>query len=75
MKSTATKVGRGGTIVVPAEFCERHGLKEGTLVILEEKGDGMLIRPAIVAPMLYTWTHTWFRQSLNHTLRRWWREL
>lgn len=51
MKSTATKVGRRGTIVVPAEFRKRYGLEEGTLVIVEESEDGILIRPAIAVPL------------------------
>ncbi len=51
MKSTATKVGRRGTIVVPAEFRKRYGLEEGALVIVEESADGILIRPAIAVPL------------------------
>ncbi len=51
MKSTSTKVGRRGTIVIPAEFRKRYGLEEGTLVIVEESADGILIRPAIAVPL------------------------
>jgi AbrB family looped-hinge helix DNA binding protein len=51
MKSTSTKVGRRGTIVVPVEFRKRYGLEEGALVIVEESADGILIRPALAVPL------------------------
>ena len=55
MKSTATKVGKRGTIVVPAPLRKRYGLEEGALVIVEESDEGILIRPAVaVAIESYT---------------------
>jgi AbrB family looped-hinge helix DNA binding protein len=55
MKSTATKVGKRGTIVVPAPLRKRYGLEEGALVIVEASDEGILIRPAIaVAVESYT---------------------
>lgn len=55
MKSTATKVGHRGTIVIPASLRKRCGLEEGALVIVEESEDGILIKPAIaVAVEVYT---------------------
>jgi AbrB family looped-hinge helix DNA binding protein len=49
MKSTqATRVGKRGAIIVPASLRKRFGIEEGSLVIAEEKDDGILLRPAIV---------------------------
>ncbi len=51
MKSTATKIGKRGTIVVPMSLRKRFGLEEGTLVIVEESDEGILIRPAVAIPL------------------------
>lgn len=47
----SAKVGKGGAIIVPARLRKRFGIEEGTLVLAEEKEDGILIRPAIVMPV------------------------
>lgn len=47
----AVKVGKRGTIVVPAKLRKRYGMEEGTLVTTEPREDGLLIRPAIVVPV------------------------
>ena len=47
----AVKVGKRGTIVVPAKLRKRFGFEEGTLVITEPREDGVLVRPAIVVPV------------------------
>jgi AbrB family looped-hinge helix DNA binding protein len=39
-------VGKRGTIVTPAKIRERYGLEEGSPMIIEEREDGILIRPA-----------------------------
>ena len=50
-----SKVGKRGTIVIPARLRRRFGLEEGSLVIAEERADGILIRPAVaVAVETYT---------------------
>lgn len=50
-----TKVGRRGTVVLPARMRRRLGLDEGALVVLEETGGGILLRPAAIRPMrVYT---------------------
>ena len=50
-----TKVGKRGTIVIPAPLRRRFGIEEGSLVIAEEREDGVLIRPAIAVPVeIYT---------------------
>lgn len=46
-----TKVGRRGTVVIPARLRRRLGLQEGALAILEERDDGVLIRPAVALPL------------------------
>ena len=51
MTATTTKVGRRGTIVIPAELRRRFGLEEGSLVIAESTDEGVLIRPAIALPI------------------------
>ena len=47
----AVKVGRRGTIIVPAKLRKRYGIEEGALVTTEAREDGVLIRPAIVVPV------------------------
>jgi len=47
----SAKVGKRGAIIVPARLRKRFGIEEGSLVIAEEKEDGILIRPAIVIPV------------------------
>lgn len=46
-----SRVGKRGTIVVPAKLRQRFGLKEGTLLIAEEQGGGILLRPAVAVPV------------------------
>jgi AbrB family looped-hinge helix DNA binding protein len=50
MAETA-KVGKRGTIVVPVGLRQRFGLEEGDLVLVEERDDGILIRPAMALPV------------------------
>jgi len=47
----AAKVGKRGAVIVPANLRKRFGIEEGSLVIAEEKEDGILLRPAIVLPV------------------------
>lgn len=47
MVKATSKVGKRGTIVIPAALRQRMGLEEGTLVIAEEMDGGVLIRPAV----------------------------
>ncbi len=42
------KVGKRGTVVIPAELRQRFGIDEGALVIIEERPEGILFRPAAV---------------------------
>lgn len=51
MARETTKVGRRGTIVIPASLRRRLGLEEGTLVVAEEREGGLWIRPAVALPV------------------------
>ena len=49
------RMGKRGVLVIPAALRRRFGLEEGTLVIAEDRGDGILIRPARAVPVeIYT---------------------
>lgn len=41
------KMGRNGTLVIPAAMRRRLGLGDGELVLIEETSDGLTIRPAV----------------------------
>ena len=45
------KIGRNGTLVIPAKLRRRFGLREGGMVVLEETEDGISIRPAVAVPV------------------------
>ena len=45
------KVGRRGTLVVPAELRRRYGIEEGSLLLAEAQDDGILLRPAVALPI------------------------
>ncbi len=47
----SARVGKRGAIVVPAKLRKRFGIEEGSIVIAEEKENGILIRPAMVVPV------------------------
>jgi AbrB family looped-hinge helix DNA binding protein len=50
-----SKVGKRGTIVMPARLRRKFGIEEGSLVVAEEREDGILIRPAVAyAIEIYT---------------------
>jgi AbrB family looped-hinge helix DNA binding protein len=42
-----TKIGRRGTIVIPATLRRRLGLKDGDILVAEEVDGGVLLRPAV----------------------------
>ena len=49
--SEATRIGKRGTIVLPAKLRRRYGFEEGTMVVAEESEYGVLLRPAAVLPL------------------------
>lgn len=55
MADVTSRMGKRGTIVIPAEFRKRFGLDEGALILAEEREDGILLRPAVAVPVeVYT---------------------
>jgi len=42
-----TRIGRCGTVVVPARLGQRFGIEEGSPIIAEELEAGILLRPAV----------------------------
>ena len=51
MSTETCKVGKRGTVVIPAAFRRRFGMEEGTLLIAEERDEGILLRPAVALPV------------------------
>jgi len=50
-----TKVGKRGTIVIPADLRRKYRLEEGSLVIAEARPEGVLLRPVVPLPIeIYT---------------------
>jgi AbrB family looped-hinge helix DNA binding protein len=50
-----SRVGKRGTVVIPAALRRHYGIEEGTLVIAEPREGGVLIRPALLIPVeVYT---------------------
>lgn len=53
--SEGARIGKRGTIILPAKMRRRYGFEEGTMVVAEESPDGVLLRPAAVVPVeVYT---------------------
>ena len=45
MPAQRVDVGREGTVILPNGLRQRYGLKEGSVLIAEERADGILLRP------------------------------
>jgi len=55
MDIEATKVGKRGTVVIPAGLRRKYGLEEGALIIAEGREEGVLLRPVMTLPLeIYT---------------------
>ncbi|HMF10171.1 MAG TPA: AbrB/MazE/SpoVT family DNA-binding domain-containing protein [Thermoanaerobaculia bacterium] len=49
------RIGKRGTIVLPAKVRRKYGFEEGQMVVAEESPYGVLLRPAAVIPVeVYT---------------------
>jgi AbrB family looped-hinge helix DNA binding protein len=46
-----SKVGKRGTVVIPAKLRRRYGIEEGSVVLVEEGPDCVVIRPAATVPV------------------------
>ena len=44
-------MGKRGTIVIPAKIRKRYRLSEGSPIIIEERENGFLMRPAVTTPI------------------------
>ena len=44
-------IGKRGTVVIPAKTRKRYRLDEGSPLLLEEREDGILMRPAVTSPV------------------------
>ena len=51
MKKEITKIGKRGTVVIPAALRQQMHLREGDLMIAEDHGDGILLKPAVALPI------------------------
>lgn len=49
--SEPARIGKRGTLVIPARLRRIFGLEEGAEVIAEETPEGVLIRPAVTVPI------------------------
>lgn len=55
MAVETTKVGKRGTLVIPAALRRSYGFEEGSLVIMEARSEGVLLRPVVTLPVeIYT---------------------
>ncbi len=43
-------IGKRGTVVIPAKLRKRYRLDEGSPMLIEEREDGMYMRPALTMP-------------------------
>ncbi len=51
MEFETTKVGKRGTVVIPAGIRRKYGLEEGSLLVAEAREEGVLLKPAIMLPL------------------------
>ena len=47
----SVKIGKRGTVVIPAKMRKRYRLEEGSPLLFEEREDGILMRPATTKPV------------------------
>lgn len=51
MNRQTIKLGKRGTVVIPAEIRRSYRFEEGALIIVETRPDGVLLRPVVVLPV------------------------
>ena len=51
MPQSTSRVGKRGTVVIPAALRRRFGIEEGSLIIAEDREEGILIRPVVAVPL------------------------
>lgn len=50
-KKETTRVGKRGTVVIPAKLRQLYGIEDGSMMVAEATDDGILLRPATVVPI------------------------
>jgi len=77
MEATTIKMGKRGTIVLPAKLRKQFGLEDGSLLQIEPKSGGILIRPAFLyEPEVWTDdTRAYFILTNSMTKEEWDRNL
>ena len=50
-RTDSIRVGKRGTVVLPAALRRQFGMEEGAMLIAEPVDDGILLRPAVVLPI------------------------
>lgn len=49
------KIGKRGTVVIPAAIRRKYGFEEGARLIVEARSEGLLLRPVVTLPVeIYT---------------------
>ncbi len=51
MQGETTKIGKRGTVVIPAGLRRKYGMKEGSILIAESRSEGVLLRPVVTLPL------------------------
>lgn len=51
VSAVSGKLGKRGTLVIPASLRRRFGMTEGSMFIAEATDQGILIRPAMAVPI------------------------
>ena len=55
MHNETIKIGKRGTLMIPASIRRSYRFEEGSLVIAESRPDGVLLRPVVTLPVeIYT---------------------
>ncbi len=50
-RSETGKIGKRGVFTIPARLRKRFGMADGSLIIAEERADGILLKPAVATPL------------------------
>jgi AbrB family looped-hinge helix DNA binding protein len=45
------QIGKRGTVVIPAKMRKRYNFGEGGAILVEEREDGIFLRPAVTTPV------------------------
>ena len=51
MQKETAKIGKRGTVVIPARLRRQYGLEEGSQLIMEALPGGVLMRPVVTLPV------------------------